>query len=86
MNDDLRPDVDPWDLMVDHNVRIQKLEHALINHRDKIEELIVKVNCLDGIVEQHQKTILKLLDLQQQAQSSYLDLLNRTTPNSSGNH
>lgn len=86
MTDRLEPQVDPWQLMIEHNQRIQQLERALRNHRDKIEDLISTINAVNAVADQQQKTIMKLLEIQQQQALSFGELLNKSTPTATGQH
>lgn len=89
----IQPDVDPWDLMIEHNQRIQRLEkqiHELqlnvINHRDKIEQLISAVNTNTQLQQINQDTLTKVLDNHTALSGLVADMAVKSTSSGMGQH
>lgn len=60
------PQIDPWELMVEHNQRIQALERQLQQQAKNIEEMAKAINNCFQLQEINQRTINKLLENEQQ--------------------
>ena len=93
MNDDIKPTVDPWELLVQHNQRIQQLEQqvqelqsALLNHRIKIDDLIQAVNTNTKLQAVNQDTMNRLLENHTALSGLVADMAVRSTPSATGNH
>jgi len=93
MNDDIKPTVDPWELLVQHNQRIQQLEtqvqelqSALLNHRIKIDDLIQAVNTNTKLQAVNQDTMNRLLENHTALSGLVADMAVRSTPSATGNH
>jgi len=61
----IEPEIDPWDLMVEHNQRIQRLERQLQAQAKNIEEMAKAINNGFHLQEINQRTINKLLENEQ---------------------
>lgn len=86
MNDDFKPSVDPWDLLIEHNQRIQQLESQVKLLQGNERELIKAVTHAHELNDINKRTIDRLIDNQQAATALLADILNRSTPSASGNH
>lgn len=86
MNENFKPSVDPWELLLEHNERIQRLEKKieLIQHNQ--HEIVKAVTHLQELYEVNKRTVDKILENQQASTGLIADILNRSTPFSSGNH
>ena len=65
----IQPEIDPWELMVEHNQRIQRIEKQIQelqlvvqNHKNKIEQLISAVNTNTELQQINQDTMNKILE------------------------
>lgn len=61
----LEPQIDPWELMVEHNQRIQRLEELIKQQAKNTEELARAINNCFEIQEVNRKTIDRVLKNQQ---------------------
>jgi hypothetical protein len=61
----IEPQIDPWELMVEHNQRIQKLELLLQQQARNSEELAKAINNCFELQQVNQRTIDRLLTNQQ---------------------
>jgi hypothetical protein len=61
----IEPQIDPWELMVEHNQRIQKLELLLQQQARNSEELAKAINSCFELQQVNQRTIDRLLTNQQ---------------------
>lgn len=86
MNDDIKPTVDPWELLVQHNQRIQQLEAQVQLLRGNEREMIKAVTHVHELYDINKRTLDKLIENQQACSSLLADVLNRSTPSASGNH
>lgn len=86
MNDDIRPSVDPWDLLIEHNRRIQQLEQQVKLLQGNEKELIRAVTHAHELYDINKRTLDKLIENQQAGTALLADILNRSTPSASGNH
>jgi hypothetical protein len=86
MNDDIRPSVDPWDLLIEHNKRIQQLEQQIKLLQGNERELIKAVTHAHELYDINKRTLDKLIENQQACSALLADVLNRSTPSASGNH
>lgn len=86
MNDDIRPSVDPWDLLIEHNKRIQQLEQQIKLLQGNERELIKAVTHAHELYDINKRTLDKLLENQVTSTALIADIMNRSTPYSSGNH
>lgn len=86
MNEDMRPTVDPWELLLEHTQRIQQLEQQVHMLTINQGELIKAVAQAHALYDVNKRTLDQLI-LNQQACSSLLaDVLNTSTRSSSGCH
>ena len=86
MNDDFKPSVDPWDLLIEHNQRIQQLEQQVKLLQTNEREIIKAITHAHELNDINKRTIDRLIDNQQAATALLADILNRSTPSASGNH
>ena len=86
MNDDFKPSVDPWDLLIEHNQRIQQLEQQVKLSQTNEREIIKAITHAHELNEINKRTIDRLIDNQQAGTALLADILNRSTPSASGNH
>ncbi len=85
MNDDFKPSVDPWDLLIEHNQRIQQLEQQVKLLQTNEREIIKAITHAHELNEINKRTIDRLIDNQQAGTALLADILNRSTPSASGN-
>lgn len=83
---DFEPSVDPWDLLIEHNQRIQQLESQVKLLQNNEREIIKAITHAHELNEINKRTIDKLIENQQTGTALLLDILNRSTPSASGNH
>ena len=86
MNDDIKPTVDPWELLVQHNQRIQQLEAQVQLLRGNEREMIKAVTHVHELYDINKRTLDKLIENQQACSALLADVLNRSTPSATGNH
>jgi len=93
MKHEFEPSIDPWELMVEHNQRIQRLEQQLqqlqlnvLNHKEKIEQLISAVNTNTQLQQVNQDTLTKVLDNHRNLSSLVADMAVKSTPSAQGQH
>lgn len=86
MNDNIKPSVDPWELLVDHNQRIQLLEQQVMLLHKSQKELAQALLQQQELYDLNKRTIDRVLDNQQKSAGLIADILNRSTPFSTGNH
>ena len=93
MKEQFEPSVDPWELMIEHNQRIQRLEKqiqevqsVIQNHRGKIEQLIQAVNTNSELQRLNQDTMTKLLDNHTALSSLVADMAVKTAASGMGQH
>jgi len=86
MNEDIKPTVDPWDLLIQHNQRIQQLEQQIKLLQGNEKELIKAVTHAHELYDINKRTLDKLIENQQACSALLADILNRSTPSASGNH
>ncbi len=86
MNDDFKPSVDPWDLLVEHNERIQKLESQVQLLFGNQAEILKAITHLHELQDINKRTVDKILDNQQATSSLIADILIKSTPTSTGQH
>jgi thiamine biosynthesis lipoprotein ApbE len=93
MKEQFEPSVDPWELMIEHNQRIQRLEKqiqevqsAIQNHRGKIEQLIQAVNTNSELQRLNQDTMTKLLDNHTALSGLVADMAVKSAASGMGQH
>jgi hypothetical protein len=86
MKHEFEPNVDPWDLMVEHNQRIQRLEQAIKQLNHNMQEIALAINGFNDIQQVNRNTIDKLLDNQQQSALLMAQILTNSTPTATGQH
>ena len=93
MKHEFEPNVDPWDLMVEHNQRIQRIEKqvqdlqiSIQNHKGKIEQLIQAVNTNSELQRLNQDTMTKLLDNHTALSSLVADMAVKSAASGMGQH
>ena len=86
MKHEFEPSVDPWELMVEHNQRIQRLEQAVKQLNINVSEIVKAVNNFNEIQEINKRTIDRLLDNQQQSALLMAQILTQSTPTATGQH
>lgn len=86
MNENIRPTVDPWELLVDHNQRIQLLEKKIELLEHNQQEFIRAITHSQELHDINRRTIDKILDSQRSQAALTFDILNRSTPSGTGNH
>jgi hypothetical protein len=80
----IQPDIDPWDLMIEHNQRIQRLEAQIKQLNINMQEMVKAINTGRELQEINQRTIDKLLDNQQQSALLMAQILTQSTPTATG--
>lgn len=93
MKHEFEPSVDPWDLMVEHNQRIQRLEKqiqeiqtAIQNHKGKIEQLIQAVNTNSELQRLNQDTMNRLLENHTALSGLVADMAVKSASSGMGQH
>jgi TolA-binding protein len=86
MKEQFEPSVDPWELMIEHNQRIQRLEAQIKQLNSNINEMAKAVNAFNEIQEINKRTIDRLLDNQQQSALLMAQILTQSTPTATGQH
>lgn len=86
MKEQFEPSIDPWELMVEHNQRIQRLEKLIQDIVKNQEEMAKSVNGLWHCYDIQKRTLDKLLENQASQAALTADILLRSTPSASGNH
>jgi thiamine biosynthesis lipoprotein ApbE len=93
MKEQFEPSVDPWELMIEHNQRIQRLEkqiqevqNAIQNHKGKIEQLIQAVNTNSELQRLNQDTMNKLLDNHTALSGLVADMAIKSSASGMGQH
>jgi hypothetical protein len=86
MNDNIRPSVDPWDLLIEHNKRIEQLEQQVKLLQGNEKELIRAITHQNELYNINKRTLDKLLENQVTSTALIADIMNRSTPSASGNH
>jgi TolA-binding protein len=86
MKEQFEPSVDPWELMIEHNQRIQRLEAQIKQLNSNINEMAKAINAFNEIQEINKRTIDRLLDNQQQSALLMAQILTQSTPTATGQH
>jgi thiamine biosynthesis lipoprotein ApbE len=93
MKEQFEPSVDPWELMIEHNQRIQRIERqiqelqsTIQNHRGKIEQLIQAVNTNSELQRLNQDTMTKLLDNHTALSGLVADMAVKSAASGMGQH
>jgi predicted component of type VI protein secretion system len=93
MKHEFEPSVDPWELMIEHNQRIQRIEKqvqelqsALLNHRTKIDDLIQAVNTNTKLQAVNQDTMNRLLDNHTALSGLVADMAVKSSASGMGQH
>lgn len=86
MKHEFEPQVDPWDLMVEHNQRIQRLESAVNQLNSNLSEVVKAINSFNEIQEVNRRTIDKLLENQQQSALLMAQILSGSPSTATGQH
>lgn len=86
MNDEFKPSVDPWELLIEHNQRIQQLENQVKLLLGNQGEILRAIAHLHELYDVNKRTVDKILDNQQSATALLADILNRSTASSTGQH
>lgn len=86
MNDEFKPSVDPWELLIEHNQRIQQLENQVKLLLGNQAEILRAIAHLHELYDVNKRTVDKILDAQQSATGLIADILNRSTASSTGQH
>lgn len=82
----IQPEIDPWELMIEHNQRIQRLEAQIKNINANIAEIVKAINIQRELQEVNQRTIDKTLENQQQTAALIAQILSSSVPLASGQH
>ena len=83
---EFEPSVDPWDLLIEHNQRIQSLESQIKLLQANEREIIKAITHQQELYDIQKRTLDRLLENQQTSTALLADILNRSTPSASGNH
>lgn len=83
---EFEPSVDPWDLLIEHNQRIQSLESQVKLLQTNEREIIKAITHQQELYDIQKRTLDRLLENQQTSTALLADILNRSTPSASGNH
>ena len=93
MKEQFEPSVDPWELMIEHNQRIQRIEKqvqdlqiSIQNHKGKIEQLIQAVNTNSELQRLNQDTMTKLLDNHTALSGLVADMAVKSAASGMGQH
>ena len=93
MKEEFQPSVDPWELMIEHNQRIQRIEKhiqdlqsAIQNHRGKIEQLIQAVNTNSELQRLNQDTMNRLLENHTALSGLVADMAVKSSASGMGQH
>ena len=86
MKHEFEPSVDPWELMVEHNQRIQRLEQAVKQLNINVSEIVKAVNNFNDIQEVNRRTIERMLENQQQAMSLIAQIMQSSSSSAMGQH
>lgn len=86
MNDDLRPSVDPWDLLIEHNQRIQRLEQQVQLLNSNQGEILKAITHLHELYDVNKRTVDKVLENQQATATLIADIMIKASASSTGEH
>ena len=93
MKHEFEPNVDPWELMIEHNQRIQRIEKqvqdlqiSIQNHKGKIEQLIQAVNTNSELQRLNQDTMNRLLDNHTALSGLVADIATKSSASGMGQH
>jgi Na+-translocating ferredoxin:NAD+ oxidoreductase RnfC subunit len=93
MKHEFEPSVDPWELMIEHNQRIQRIEKqvqdlqiSIQNHKGKIEQLIQAVNTNSELQRLNQDTMNRLLDNHTALSGLVADIATKSSASGMGQH
>jgi uncharacterized coiled-coil protein SlyX len=84
MKESFEPSVDPWELMIEHNQRIQRLEQQCQQQAATITEIVKAINNLNQLQEVHRRTLDKVLDNQQQSALLIAEILRKSSTSITG--
>jgi GTP1/Obg family GTP-binding protein len=84
MKESFEPQIDPWELMIEHNQRIQRLEQQCQQQAATISEIVKAINNLNQLQEVHRRTVDKILDNQQQSALLMAQILTQSTSTATG--
>lgn len=82
----IQPEIDPWELMIEHNQRIQRLEQAVNQLNSNLSEVVKAVNAFNDVQAVNRRTIDRMLENQQQTASLIAQILSSSTPLATGQH
>lgn len=86
MKERFEPQIDPWELMIEHNQRIQKLEAQVRQMAKNSEELARAINNCFELQAVNRQTIDQILENQRQSAGLMADILLKSSPSAQGNH